>query len=325
MNVIRRGGKENKNAGGHPPALGESPNWETQVDYTATSCELLETHFTQLFKRPLLETAPAAKELLVGCSRTVLSEPDCGGFEAADVVCCLRQPILGSICGAIYNHIFRKHMLDGGSNCPLYRCLATIVINLHQVKHLQEFDMTKHEVYQGFTHRLGDLSRSAIFTHFEGKNRIANRKMAKENTKAGEQLGSRLKGKALISVVAIHQGFSMKWDAWKALVMQSPLIMSDRFIYGIALIVQNQGNEIAPISQIVATRLINKNAELSSHVASLKIKKPGKTSPALGSPFLRSDWLLYTTNRNVYSIVPKVEHMFYTIDTNICSPYRKAA
>ena len=54
-------------------------------------------------------------------------------------------------------------------------------------------------------------------------------------------------------------------------------------------------------------------------------KNAGGQPPALEGPPIRSIHLLYTTNRNVNSILPKIEHMFYTNNTNICSPYRKAA
>lgn len=57
----------------------------------------------------------------------------------------------------------------------------------------------------------------------------------------------------------------------------------------------------------------------------MSIKKPGKTSPALGSPFYKRDYYLYTTNRNVESILSKLEHMFYTNHSVDCPPGRKAA
>lgn len=54
-------------------------------------------------------------------------------------------------------------------------------------------------------------------------------------------------------------------------------------------------------------------------------KTPGGNPPALGGPSIRGIHPFYTTNRNVDSILPNIEHMFYITDTNICSPYRKAA
>lgn len=55
-----------------------------------------------------------------------------------------------------------------------------------------------------------------------------------------------------------------------------------------------------------------------------KTKMPGKT-PAVGGPPCGEDHLIYTTRRLDHSILAKYEHMFSIIDTNICSPYGKAA
>lgn len=55
-----------------------------------------------------------------------------------------------------------------------------------------------------------------------------------------------------------------------------------------------------------------------------KTKMPGKT-PAVGGPPCGEDHLIYTTRRPDHSILSKYEHMFPIINTNICSPYGKAA
>lgn len=69
---------------------------------------------------------------------------------------------------------------------------------------------------------------------------------------------------------------------------------------------------------------INNDAEAPRHPGSLlvesawlmSIKKPRKTSPALGSPFLGRDFLLYTTNRNTRSIAIDEEHVLGIISQN---------
>lgn len=48
----------------------------------------------------------------------------------------------------------------------------------------------------------------------------------------------------------------------------------------------------------------------------MSIKKPRKTSPALGSPFLRRDYFLYTTNRSAHSIANAEEHAHGIISQN---------
>ena len=175
----------NRNAGGYPPALGESPNWETQVDYTAAPCELLETPLPKLLEEVLLEVAESAKERHIGLSLQMPLELQVGRLDSANVVCNLGKTI------AACNGILIDNRLAGDARC--------------------------------------------------------NRPM-------------------------------------------------NRF-----------GHNALPA------------------VACRDIKNAGGNPPALGGPPIRRIQLLYTTNWNVYSILPKAEHMFYTIDTNMCSPYRKAA
>lgn len=54
-------------------------------------------------------------------------------------------------------------------------------------------------------------------------------------------------------------------------------------------------------------------------------KNAGGKPPAVGGPPCGEDHLIYTTRRFDHSILAKYEHMFSIIDTNICSPYGKAA
>lgn len=69
---------------------------------------------------------------------------------------------------------------------------------------------------------------------------------------------------------------------------------------------------------------INNDEEAPRHPGSLlvesawlmSIKKPRKTSPALGSPFLGRDFLLYTTNRNAHSIANAEERALGIISQN---------
>ena len=52
---------------------------------------------------------------------------------------------------------------------------------------------------------------------------------------------------------------------------------------------------------------------LTESACLMSIKKPRKTSPALGSPFLRRDSLLYTTNRSAHSIATDEAHVLGSI------------
>ena len=85
------------------------------------------------------------------------------------------------------------------------------------------------------------------------------------------------------------------------------------FLYSLSdgniLFMKNKGHKIVSFTKIIASRFINKDTQLS-YGQSL-IKKPGKTSPALGSPLLRDDHLIYTMKLDVCSsLIIKYKHMF---------------
>lgn len=102
---------EHKNAGGHPPALGESPNWDTQADYTAAPCELLETLLPELLEEVLLEVAESAKECRIGLSLQMPLELQVGQLDSANVVCNLGKTI------AACNGILIDNRLAGDARC----------------------------------------------------------------------------------------------------------------------------------------------------------------------------------------------------------------
>lgn len=52
---------ENKSAGGYPPALGESPNWETQLDYAIAPANYWRRFFRSFLRKFFLKLPKAPK------------------------------------------------------------------------------------------------------------------------------------------------------------------------------------------------------------------------------------------------------------------------
>lgn len=106
----------------------------------------------------------------------------------------------------------------------------------------------------------------------------------------------------------------------------SPYLRRDYFFYTTNLNAHSIANAAARILGSISG-LINENGELAAHRASRQIDKkmPGVTPRSFDRPSLRKVCLLYTTNRNVESIVAKTEHMFYSKSAGNCSECRKAA
>lgn len=101
----------NKNAGGHPPALGESPNWKTQFDYSIAPCELLEALLPELLEEVLLKVAESAKERHISLSLQMPLELQVGQLDSANVVCNLGKTI------AACNGILIDNRLTGDARC----------------------------------------------------------------------------------------------------------------------------------------------------------------------------------------------------------------
>ena len=70
----------------------------------------------------------------------------------------------------------------------------------------------------------------------------------------------------------------------------------DAFGYVIALFMKDQRNQVVLVLQSVATGLIYEHAKLA-HQNLRQKEKPGKTSPALGSPPVTDDQLLYSISQ----------------------------
>ena len=149
--------------------------------------------------------------------------------------------------------------------------------------------------------------------------------MAKEDAKARKQSGSRLKRKAPIGIVPVQKGLCMEGDVGQSRRRQGALVSSNRLVDLISLVMKNKRDKVMLALEVITTTLIDEVAQLTRREASFPIKKPGKTSPALGSPFYKRDYYLYTTNRNVESILSRLEHMFYTNHSGDFPPGRKAA
>lgn len=319
----------NKNAGGEPPALGESPNWETQVDYTIAPCELLETLLPELLEEVLLEVAESAKERHIGLGLQMPLELQVGQLDSANVVCNLGKTI------AVCNGILIDNRLAGNARCnrPMNRfghnALPAVVVNLDGIKLLQIGEMIKQENLEVFLYDIREGLRSESLLLVINEDPVLHRKVLDKNPKSMQVLFAHLNVLPSVFIISVNQRIEMERRSVKITIlnrsfMQPYIVPNIEF-----LLMKHKPHEIEIGDDSNVSRLVYENRQLFHiplpAVASRDIKNAGGNPPALGGPPIRRIQLLYTTNRNVYSILPKVEHMFYTIDTNICSPYRKAA
>lgn len=320
---------EHKNAGGHPPALGESPNWETQVDYTAAPCELLETLLPELLEKVLLEIAESAKECRIGLSLQMPFELQVGQLDAANAVSNLGKTI------AACNGILIDNRLAGDARCnrPMNRfghnALPAVVVNLDGIKLLQIGEMIEQENLEVFLYDIREGLRSESLLLVINEDPVLHRKVLNKNPKSMQVLFAHLNVLPSVFIISVNQRIEMERRSVKIAIlnrsfMQPYIVPNIEF-----LLMKHKPHEIEIGDNSNVSRLVYENRQLF-HIplpaaACRDIKNAGGNPPALGGPPIRRIHLLYTTNQNVYSILSKVEHMLYTIDSNICSPYGKAA
>lgn len=320
---------ENKSAGGYPPALGESPNWETQLDYAIAPCELLETLLPELLEEVLLEVAESPEERRIGLSLQMPFELQVGQLDSANVVSNLGKTI------AACNGILIDNRLVGNARFdrPMYRfghnTLSTVVVNLDGIKLLQIGEMGSQELNEVFFYcgSKGIWAKRPSLL-FVGKHSIRYGESVNETSKSAKLPLSIRHVFPLVFVMPIYERVKVKRNAVQLLDSQLSHIFGYAVFQGQALLMKHEADKVEVRNTTNIARLIDEDGQFSHQALPSRnpsrYKKCRGTPPALGGPPIRSIHLLYTTNRNVYSIVPRVEHMFYTIDTNICSPYRKA-
>ena len=277
-----------KNAGGQPPALGGPSIRRIQIFYIM--CRATSHQFcAKFFKRSLLETRPATEEFLVSCTGMLLVITNGGGFETTDIVRCLSETILACRCRSVRHRFLPQDVAEGFMNGPVDGSLSSVVVHLYFVKRLQRLNVVKQKSYQLLSHCDGNRSDVIVVTRPERKNFISDWQMPEKDAKRREQTSASFQSHVLIITVTIHQWLSVEGDIRKSLSAQGLLISSNRFGDVEALIVKNKGSQIMRCFKVIASGFINEDTELFGHWASFLIKKPGKTSPALGSPLLRGD------------------------------------
>ena len=320
---------ENKNAGGYPPALGESPNWETQVDYTIASCELLETLLPKLLKEVLLEVAESTKERHIGPSLQMPLELQTCQLDPANVICNLSEPIAFSSGVLVHDRLSREARCNGRMDSLCHNTLPTVVVNLDGIELLQIGQVVEKEYLQVTLDSRSKCIETEGLSFVINERPVLNWQMLNKHPERMQVLFAHLNSLPLVFIIAINQRIEMKRCSIKTALLDGSFVQL--YIIGNLklLLMEHEAYEIEIGNNPNVSRFVNENRQLLHSTlpsaADRDIKNAGGNPPALGGPPIRRIQILYTTNRNVYSIVPKVEHMFYTIDTNICSPYRKAA
>lgn len=253
---------QHKNAGGYPPALGESPNWETQFDYTIASCELLETLLPELLEEVLLEVAESAKERHIGLSLQMPFELQVGQLDSANVISHLRKAISAG------NRILIDNRLAGNARCngSMYglghNALPTVVVNLDGIELLQISQVVKKEDLQI---ALDSHSKTVeVLRHLlvVDKHLVRNGQMLEKRNKGVKLLFSTLNVLPTIIVVTVNQGVEMEGRPIETVLTQSGLVQTDIPANVKTLLMEYKAHKIKIRNTTHVSGLIDKNGQL---------------------------------------------------------------
>ena len=287
---------------------------------------LLEQFSTDLPEVILLESAPAAKEFKIGLGLLASIKLNSRKLDAAYVIGGLRQQIVPWRCVFENSCFASDRALDGRVHCLSDDALTPVVINLYLIESLQVSEMGSEVLHDiALDMFCKPAWRGCNPSLLIAEARIGNGQLVEHHRKRNEQLQAAGDVFPFVAIVAVQKRTEMKGNLILTEFPEHSVVPGYGLIELKALIMKDQNDYVVLGNTAGISRLVDKNGKIPHRRSPLKAKTPGGNPPALGGPSIRGIHPFYTTKRNVDSILPKVEHMFYIIDTNICSPYRKAA
>lgn len=324
-NAAARDANKNKNAGGQPPAL-EGPSIRgIQVIYTTMRPSLLKQFATNLLEEVILEILPSSQEALLRGADLLILILNCSELDAANEIRHLRKPIIGGLSLAVHDRLLTDNQLERMMKNMRDYALPIVVIDLNPIESLKRINVVEKKGDQIALHpQLKPIHVfKMVFTVQERT--VSYWSNFAENFKALEHLVSIFNDKPIVWPISPEQWREVEWDIRQFTLKQRTFVANHKRRNFIILIMKQQGEQVVLGIPTHVAGLIDKNRKIAHRKISHKYKNAGGEPPALGrSPYVET-CLTYTTNRNVYSIISSHEHMFSTINKNICSTYRKAA
>lgn len=311
-------------------SLGCEPNLLIQkLDDQNRQTQPLQAMLAQLPQEVLFETFAHAKEELIGASCLGVCILERFELECADVIGNLGKSIARRRRIAVNNSLLGQCELDGIMQRLGNQGLPVVVIDLNFIELLQIIKVIKQEDRDvppdaldcaAWRHHVGVELGLLI-----GKRRIPKRKVLQKDAERCEVLLALLNIHVFVSVVPVKQRREMERNITKPLSIQGISIVRLISSKSFALFMEYENYEVVLGFGTRIAGFINEYGKIPHSPHAPNNKNAGGKPPAVGGPPCGEDHLLYTTRRFGNSIIPKYEHMFSIIDTNTCSPHRKAA
>lgn len=310
--------------------LGYEPDYlDQKLDDQSLQAQTLQAMLPQLLQEVLFETFAHAKEELVGASCLGVCVLERFELERADVIGNLRNSIARRRRIAVNNGLLGQCKLDGIMQRLGNQGLSVVVINLNFIELLQIIKVIEQEDRDVPPDALDRTARrdhvSVELGLLIGKRRIPKRKILQKDAERCEVLLALLNIHAFVSVVAIKQRREMERDIPEPLSFQSAKIVRFVSSKSFVLLMEYEDYEVVLGFSARVAGFINEYGKVPHGPHAPSNKNAGGKPPAVGGPPCGEDHLRYTTRRFGHSIIARYEHMFFNIETNTCSPYRKAA
>ena len=280
----------------------------------------------KLLQVVLFKGADVRKEFKISPGLLPLFEFEARQLDTAYIIGNLRENIPPRGCVSKKGSLTRQPSLDCGVNGICNYTLAAIVIDFHAIKALEVLQIRIQQL--GYIRRdpLGKTlcaRKSPLFLIAAA--RIPEWQPLTHVGKRNKLLLATIEILPFVVIMPCEQRAKVERSNTKTPIHEHAPIMPDDPVDAVILLMEHKRNKVVLRDGASISRLIDEDGKLLHTQPSPKTKMPGGILPAFEGPPIRRIRSLYTTNRNVESIIAKTEHMFYTKSAGNCSEGRKVA
>lgn len=239
------------------------------------SIPLLDHLAARLLEPVLLERAYAAEELVESLTVFLRRVLDRRKLDGAEVVRCLLETVVGHRSLAPLDDAFGKHEADRLVERLLHDVLAVVVIDLHLVEALKEFQAIKQKARNIALHARGELCQILELAPAVDERSIGDGKALNQNVERVQHLLARLQVDPLVRPVAVQQRLRMERYVREVGAGEGLLVSGDLVGNALRLVVDHEGQKVVPGLPTPIAALVDEYAQVSRQYMPLDRIKAG--------------------------------------------------
>ncbi len=280
---------------------------------------------SDLFEIVLRKAALIAEEPMIGRAIHVPVVSQRRQLNTANIIRNPRHEIVFRHGISIDSGVARQTRMNRAMHGAFYCLLPVVVVDFDAIITKKEFNLFPNERYElpldTFCQRIFARELSLSIS----QNHVTKRRLLDEDLKAHEITLPHTQINLIVLFMTANHRREVKCSLNQPGIGKCLTISTDTRGDVDRLVVKNKSDQIVVGAGSNITGLINEDRKLPHVAIPRLIKMPGDTPRRRDSPPCVERCSIYTTRRFVYSIIPKYEHMFSTLRTNMCSTYGKAA